>query len=248
MVMNLTQLATAITAIGALGTAAFGVVDATKLIYGGVSSSGFIYITRLVKLFAPDEKGVPHQSAITRLAILGTLKANWLNGALEADLKSTAKALIKLRLNPETAGHMAAVTGVPADGPAGLVAVAISLTTGLLATPAAPGVPVTTVPPLTAAQMNTYGRFDLLLSTMIDRAYQKADQRYRNTAKMAAGCVAVLLAEIAAVSIYGYHGTPHRVWLQALVVGLLATPLAPVAKDLATSLSAAANAVQSVKG
>jgi hypothetical protein len=208
-------------------------VDATKLIYGGVSSSGFIFINRLVKTFAPDEKGIPHQSAITRLAILGTLKANWLNGVPEADLKSTAKALIKLRLNPETATHMAAVTGVDADGPAGLVAVAASLATGNTLTP---------------QQVNTYGRFDLLLSTMIDRAYQRADQRYRNTAKMAAGCVAVLLAEIACVSIYGFGPAIHLLWLRALVVGLLATPLAPVAKDLATSLNTAATAVQSVKG
>jgi hypothetical protein len=233
MALSPTQLATAITAVGALGTAAFGVVDATKLIYGGVSSSGFIYITRLIKTYAPDEKGVPHQSAITRSAILGTLKANWLNGAPEADLKSTAKALIKLRLNPETAPHMAAVTGVPSDGPAGLAAVATSLATGVA---------------LTADQMNTYGRFDLLLSTTIDRAYQRADQRYRSTAKLAAGAVAVLLAEIACVSIYGYHAMTGTLWLRGLVVGLLATPLAPVAKDLATSLSTAATAVQSVKG
>jgi hypothetical protein len=61
--------------------------------------------------------------------------------------------------------------------------------------------------------------------------------------------VAVLLAEIAAWSLFSSSPDYHHssIFLQALVAGLLATPLAPVAKDLATSINAAAKAVQSVK-
>jgi hypothetical protein len=42
----------------------------------------------------------------------------------------------------------------------------------------------------------------------------------------------------------------HPVWQNiglAALVGIIATPLAPVAKDLATALNTAAKAVQSVK-
>jgi hypothetical protein len=42
------------------------------------------------------------------------------------------------------------------------------------------------------------------------------------------------------------HPIWHNVGMAALV-GLIATPLAPVAKDLATALNTAAKAVQSVK-
>jgi hypothetical protein len=36
-------------------------------------------------------------------------------------------------------------------------------------------------------------------------------------------------------------------YITAIVIGLVSTPLAPVAKDLASSLQAAANAVNTVK-
>lgn len=225
-----TALAAAITAIGALGTAAFGLVDATKLFWGGVSNSGFVFITRLLKELAPDEKGVLHNSSITRAAISDTLKANWLNGVPESDLKSTAKSLIKLRLNATTAAHLAKVTGVDSTS---LEVVATSLAAGAALLP---------------EQMNTYGRFDLLLSTMIDRAYQRADQRYRNSAKVLALFMALALAEIAAWSLHSATGYDGSIYIQGLVAGLLATPLAPIAKDVATGLNSAAKAVQAVKG
>src|SRR6185312_10953251 len=66
----------------------------------------------------------------------------------------------------------------------------------------------------------------------------------------AAGFVAVLLAEVAAFSLHAstFHNTTSlNLAAQALVAGLLATPLAPIAKDLASSLTTAAKAVQSVK-
>lgn len=98
--------------------------------------------------------------------------------------------------------------------------------------------------------MNAFGRFDLLLATFIDRAYQLADQRYRTSAKLAACVVAIVLAEAAAYFLRWFNGGDAAQIVQnaglAFVVGLIATPLAPVAKDLATALTTAAKAVQSV--
>jgi hypothetical protein len=225
-----TELSTAVIAIGALGTAAYGLVDASK-VFSSVSSSGLTFIRDLLQALAPEEKGIPMESAITRRAIFLTLQANWLNGKPMADLKASTKTLIKLRLNPDTAPHLAQVTGV---APAILAAVAAKLTSGLALSP---------------EEMNVYGRFDVLLSTMIDRAYERADQRYRNTAKSVASIVAVLLAEVTAVSLAlsnSQYWNPST-FIIALIAGLLATPLAPIAKDLSTSINNAAKAVQTLK-
>jgi hypothetical protein len=250
MDLTLTNLTGAITAVGALGTAAFGLVDATKLVRGGVSSSGFCFIQTVVKILAPDTKGHANDiSAISQKAIQATARANWLNGLALPDQKSALKALIKLRLDADTAPNLAKLMGVD---PVVLTNVAAKLAGGDPdpATLAPAGAAAAGPTPLTPAELDIYGRFDLLLSMTLDRAFQQADQRYRNTAKVAAGFVAVVLAEIAAFSMWSttFKGTSAGYLMaQALIAGLLATPLAPIAKDLASSLTSAAKAVQSVK-
>lgn len=231
--IRLTQITTAIMAIGALGTAAFGLVDASKLLPWLVPSSGFGFIRKLVTQLAPQSTTIPCGSALTVKAITDTLHSNWINGVALADQKSVAKTLFKLRLNAETAPALALITGVDKDV---LTSVAKKLADGEA---------------MTQPEMDTYGRFDVLLATTIDRGYQKADQRYRTTAKFAASVVAIILAVAAAFFLgmvvekdksYNWHNIGL-----AFIVGLIATPLAPIAKDLATSLTTAAKAVQSVK-
>lgn len=243
-------LAGAVTALGALGTSAFGLVDATKLMRGGVSSSGFCFIRTVIEELAPEDKiggtpaspetpGIPPSpsrssvSATSQKNIIATARANWINGLSIADQKGTLKALLKLRLNPSSAPGFAAFADLD---PAVLVSVATKLTNGET---------------MSEPELDTYGRFDLLLSVTLDRALQSADQRYRNSAKMAAGLVAIALAEMAAFSLQStlFAGTADLVLAaQAFVAGLLATPLAPIAKDVSTSLATAAKAVQAVRG
>jgi hypothetical protein len=62
--------------------------------------------------------------------------------------------------------------------------------------------------------------------------------------------VAIALAEAAAYLLGMLISNGHLMWHNigmAALVGLIATPLAPVAKDLATALNTAAKAMQSVK-
>jgi len=229
---TLTQVTTAITAIGALGAAAFGLVDSSKVLPGLIPSSGFGFIRKLVMQLAPASGSVPRGSALAVPAITDTLHANWVNGMALADQKNIAKTLVKLRLNAETASDLATLTGVDKDV---LISVAKKLANGEVMTP---------------PEMDTYGRFDVLLATFIDRAFQKADQRYRTTAKFAACLVAVVLAEAAAYFLRMLAANGHPIWHNvgmAALVGLIATPLAPIAKDLATALNTAAKAMQSVK-
>jgi hypothetical protein len=218
----LTSLTTTIAAVGALGTAAFGLVDAFKVLPGGgISSAGFKFIRQAIFNLVPDVASL-NGTGLSRDSIVYTLQSQWINGTAAAAQINIAKSLIKLRLTPDTATALAKATGVDA---------------GILSQIAAS---IQSATPLTTPQTDVYGRFDLLLTTLLDQAYQRADQRYRNVAKFAAIPMAVALAVIAARVI------PNQVtYSQAVLIGLIATPIAPVAKDIASAISTAAQAIQS---
>jgi hypothetical protein len=224
-------------AIGALGTAAYGVVDVTKAFGGGISNRGFGDIKNVISPFfpviPPAASGQNAASSLSLASVLSTLRANWLNGMALADQKSVAKALIKLNLSPASASAMAAATGV--DGTL-LSSIAAKLPTAAALAP-------TERVALTAPETDAYGRFDLLLSAALDHGYQRGDQRYRNSAKLLAVPVAVLLAVLGAWSI---ATSPLHLpeYLKAIAGGLLATPLAPMAKDLASAIQAGSKLAQ----
>jgi hypothetical protein len=221
-----------ILAIGSLGTAAYGIVDVTKGFGGGISNRGFGDIKKIVSKLIPEHPpGGGGEPALGLPSALATLRANWLNGMAMADQQSVAKALIKLNLTPTNAGAMAAATGVDANS---LTAIARKLATG------------DPKQALTPSENDVYGRFDLVLSALLDQGYQRGDQRYRNSAKLLAVPVAVLLALLGAWSIGGSSLTSADVW-KAVAGGLLATPLAPVAKDLASAIQEGSKLAQAWK-
>ncbi len=240
-----------VTAIGALGTASFGIVDATKSMLGGVSTRGFASIEKQMATLVPDtpvssvtktdtsEPAAP--PALQLESILTSLKSNWINGVAREDQVAIAKSLVKLRLNADLAPSIAKLTGVDQNV---LLSVATKIASGQ---------------PLTQPETDTYGRFDLILTTLLDQAYQRGDQQYRNTAKLLAGLISVVLAVIGAAALGQLQNagptnqhlagdSPMGHLFQAVLVGLLATPLAPIAKDVASAIQAGANAVQSWKG
>jgi hypothetical protein len=221
---SMTELTVMIAAIGALGTAAFGLVDAFKMLPGGgISRAGFKFIRRTIQNLAPKVASLDG-SGLSPDSMQFTLLSQWINSAATTDQVNIAKSLIKLRLTPDTATALANATGVDANV---LSQVAGNIRTGTA---------------LTTTQSDVYGRFDLLLTTMLDQAYQRADQRYRNAAKSLAVPVAVILALVAR------HVLNNQIsHLEAILIGLIATPIAPVAKDLSTAISTAAQALQSWK-
>jgi hypothetical protein len=90
---NITNL---IAAAGGLGTAAFGLVDASKAVAGGMSNPGFGYIRQAVEPFVGTATGgSATPTAFGPASILATLRANWLNGVAKADQKAVAKSLIR---------------------------------------------------------------------------------------------------------------------------------------------------------
>ena len=219
------NLVSATLAVGALGTAATGLVDTTKVFSGGISRAGFGYIEQLIARTVPQASGTQPGSGLTTNDILQTLLANWMNGMETGAQKAIAKSFIKMHLNPATADALAKQTNVDS---ALLTSVAAKLAL---------------MSPLIPAEADTYGRFDVALSALVDRAYERGDQFYRNCCKALAAVFAVALA------IAGDYTLNWTVpcW-QAVIVGLVATPLAPIAKDIANAIQTASDAVQSVKG
>jgi hypothetical protein len=94
--------------------------------------------------------------------------------------------------------------------------------------------------PLDPADVTMFGRFDAIVSAKLDTGFERADQRYRNAAKALSFGVSVVLGLVAARIIGVAMG-------EGLLIGVVATPLAPIAKDLASSLSAATKAISAVR-
>lgn len=217
--LTLSNLTAVMAIVGALGTAAFGLVDSFKALpYGGLSLSGFKFIRRAILKLLPVDAPSLKETGLSRDSIVHTLQSQWINGVETSSQLNIAKSLIKLRLSPDTAAALAKATGVDAGI---LSQVASSIHSGTA---------------LTQPQTDVYGRFDLLLTTLLDQAYQRAEQRYRNVAKFTAIPVAVVLAVLAA------HFTGRFSTQVAILIGLISTPIAPIAKDISSAITTAAQA------
>lgn len=210
------DLTSLVTAIGGLGVAAAGVVDAAKALpIVSVNQLGFWHIRAAMTQLAPDDPAEDAKAALSQKRILETLRANWYNGAALGDQKAIAKSLVKLKLSVGNAKALAEATGVDAGQ---LAEVAVADSRG---------------DSLTSLQSDVLERFDLGVTAILDAAYQSADQIYRNGSKACATGVSIVLAAIVGKVVPSVD-YPMPV---LLLMGLLATPLAPVAKDLSTALA-----------
>jgi hypothetical protein len=212
-----------IAAVAALGTASMGFVDAMKAFDGGPSNFGFSGIKRTLSPFLPKKAN----GAFSEAELLETLKSNWINGVGKADQKAKAKALIHLGLTAGNAGDLAKAAGVDASTLASVADKVAGRVQGAL----------------TPGEVNALGQFDAILSAILDEAYERADQQYRNGTKILAMLVAVIFGIVASglINVGGFNADNC---LLGLIVGLAAVPLAPVAKDMVSSLQAAAAAMQ----
>ena len=228
---ELNNIGTMLAAIAALGTAAYGLVDTTKVFWGGISNAGFGYIEKALRPFAPA------------LVAAGgndwplTLHAHWINGMRKEDQKAIAKALIHLGLSPQNAAQLAVFGRVD---PTALQTVVQNLDAGN---------------PLTPADINVLGRFDSMIDAILDGGYERADQFYRNSSKALAAAFAIVLA-VAGGALVAASINMGKVpddflssneFVLAVLVGIVAVPLAPIAKDISSSLVAAVNAIKATK-
>jgi len=222
---GLASLVNLVTAVGALGTAAMGLVDTTKLFGGGPSNFGFDHIERSL---APFLDALASSSApFGKHAILRTLKADWLNGVAKEDQKAKAKSLVQLNL---TRVNAVALANVAAVDPGELQAAVQKKGNGQGAAPEEAG---------------ALSQFEAMLTSVIDSAYERGDQKYRNAAKFLAMVTSVVLGGIGGLVVFGVSDLGDVIF--CLLAGFVATPLAPVAKDLASALQAAVAAASAIK-
>jgi hypothetical protein len=217
--LNLSEISDQLVAVAALGTAAFGLVDASKAFWGGISNFGFGHVRKALEPFDPALTaaiGAEQRDGDWR----SLFRSHWINGRPKEQQKAIATALIQLGLTPETAPALARAGLVDGEK---LRAVIEALTYGR---------------ELDAEQVNLLGRFKSAVEARMDAAYERADQSYRNAARVAAGFVSVGLAIVAALWFY-----PGTSLISAALVGVIAVPLAPIAKDVTSGLAAAARAV-----
>ena len=239
MPTDLPSISSIVTAIGALGTSAFGLVDATKVFGGGISLAGLGDIQKAISpLFGGPGDKKDLSTPFTYGSVCASIKASWLNGVALEEQKANAAILIKLCLSPSSAETLAKGTGVSPDV---LTEFAVALNIGAA---------------LTKEETDTLNRFETALNFILERAFERADQRYRNGAKFLAAVFSVLLAVVggAICSSTSVHiaqfqgsGTPYwntgNFWL-AVIAGLLATPLAPIVKDATSALAAGTSLAQ----
>lgn len=206
-------------AAGALGIAAFGIVEALK--WTPVGLAGFRQIKKtLGRLMETLE--VAYGADYLEL-----MKAQYRAGRATGDLRRTIRQGVRIGLNVDNAARMAAFVGV-AD--------IENLKSGTRKLEAGEE-PEDEV-------RNAMGRFELAVDARIDAALSLAESRYVGTMRMAASAVAIGLALVAA---YFLKGDQDAEWAKALIVGIVAVPLAPIAKDVASGLRAAGKAVKALK-
>ena len=209
--MLIDHLGAAVLAAGALGTAAFGIVEGMKR-WRLVGEAGF---TTLLKLLKPllDALKKAYGEDTERL-----LRAQYRGDSRE--LARIIRQGARLGLTPQNAAALATALGVV--DPAKLVQVAEAIEAGK---------------DLTAEERNILGRFELAVDARIESAMTLALDIYRRTVIIVAAFIAVAIALLVGWQL----GVPL---LQALLVGVAAVPLAPVAKDVAAALKAAADAMR----
>jgi len=218
----LTAATGGITAMAALGSASFGLVDATKAFGGGVSNVGLGYIN---KALTPFQSALDNASPVWR----ETVRANWINGVAKDDQKTAVKSLIRLGISSSNAAALAKAGKVDATA---LETILKNLETGV---------------PLDQNAAALLGRFNAVIDVAMDAGFERADQAYRNASKVCAGLAAILLSFWAGYLLHKAGVLPTFYAGLCFLVGLVSVPIAPVAKDLASSLQAAGAAVSAVK-
>ena len=87
------QLPQIVTAVGGLGTAAFGLLDAAKSAFPFINRIGFPQIQRTIAQMTPTVPGANlPANVLPPAAILKALQSNWVNGMDLTKQKESAKS------------------------------------------------------------------------------------------------------------------------------------------------------------
>ena len=248
-----TWLGTAVLAVGALGTAAFGIVDGLKLI-PWIDLAGFerLFSRRAARqgrrwpttIRANLDALMPALVLAYGNDVLDVLKAQYRSGRSKGDLPRTLRQGVRIGLGlmPEPAiATLARGLGLP-PVTADSAARALVATRGLRPPALGQASPGDQEPPITDAERAAIARLETAIDARIDAALVLAETLYVTQTKLVASVVAIAIA--LGVGRYGVGVS----WPVCFIVGLAAVPMAPVAHDVATAVQEAAKAFRAVKG
>ena len=204
------SLGAIVLATGALGTAAFGIVEGLKR-WRRLGEAGFHAILTLLSAIS-DTLRTAYGPDVEKL-----LRAQY--RGQQGELARIIRQGARIGLTPDNAEAVARGLGI-VDA-AKLKAAAVAIEAG---------------EELTPQLRNVIGRFELAVDARIDAALTLAQDSYAGTVRIAASVVALIIA----IAVGVYVG---RVF-EAVLVGIAAVPLAPIAKDVVSALKSASEALR----
>lgn len=249
--MQWDKFAAAIAAVGSFGLAAFGIVESLgkaiaftyrrrsdqRLGHWGLPYVGLkavLQMTRPLRLALQCAYGEDYAEIIAQ-----QYRANRSDGSAPDTIRQGVRLGLPFLGAKDAADLIAAVWHMERKH-----ADALAKALQAASTPAASKAPATGA--VDQAQALA-GRFATALDARINAAFQLADEQYETAAKTWAGAIAIALAVAFNLGL-SVSGQPSIPWPIDIVIGIVAVPLAPVAKDLSTSLQNALTAFKSISG
>jgi len=214
MSVELAAFSDMVAATGALGVAAMGIAEGLKSVK--FDPKGFRKLEDEV-VWAKNALKASYGDNYRQ-----TMVSLYRNGRRKGELPRVLRQAVRIGMNEATARTMAEVVGgVDADE---LAAVATKVAHG---------------DELNDKERNILGRFEVGADARIDAALALAERAYVNAMRFWASVIAIALSFAAAWIIK----PDTNGYVTALFVGILAVPIAPIAKDLTKGLQSAAKAI-----
>lgn len=243
------QFGALITAIGALGVASFGVVESLgkALTIGfpgrspriGLPYAGFHIVERMTRPLRPALECAYGKDFLQIIA--QQYRADRSSGRAPDTIREGVKLGLPFLGVERATQVIASVWDMDRRHAENLARALQSEATPPPSHPAGPAAAAETPPTEPDGAQLLAGRFATALDQRVNAAFSLAEEQYEAYAKTWAGVTAVVLALVFNLSIQ-----PRFSWLTAGLIGLVAVPLAPVAKDLSTSLQNALTAFKSI--
>lgn len=236
MAPDLTTLALA---TGALGTAAFGVVE-------GLKWTPWIGLAGFPTLW--DRLG-PLTQALT--VAYGPAARDLIADRYRGDAGELARLLrqgVRVGLTP---GNAVAISGFLGTLDGAALRAVLEKRDAANAAPPDPATGQSPAPAVSTTERALLARYELAADARIEAAMIVAQVRYTAVARGAATVAAILMAFAATAALRASEPIPadgapdlRTGWQWALIIGICAVPVAPIAKDLASGLSAATRALK----
>jgi len=239
------RLGTTILAVGALGTAAFGIVDGLKMI-PWIDLAGFerLFSRRVARggrrwptvIRGNLDPLMPALELAYGADVIEVLKAQYRSARGQGDLPRTLRQGTRIGLglmSEADVARLAQALGLPPDTARTVGRVLVA--TRDVRPPALGQAAVPPMPAVTADDRAALARLETAIDARIDAALVLAETLYVTQTKLVASVVALGIA-------IGVGAMLHASWPLRIIVGLAAVPLAPVAHDAATAIQQAVKA------